>query len=116
MLSKGVIDAVFPFFENAISPVVERIRQEDNLMANYVMKYFNLLALQIKVMDKLPQSNLRCAYVVGNSRVKGVYVETDVLLGEIFKGLGYDVNSIERIRKRNSGKDLHESIVYAAKS
>lgn len=115
MLSKGVIEAAFPFFEGSISPVIEKIRQEDNLMANYVMKYFNLLAMQIKAMDSLPQRDLRCAYVVGNSRVKGVYVETDVLLGEIFSGLGYKVDAIERIRKRNSGKDLHESIVYSTK-
>lgn len=115
MLAKGTIDAAFPFFEGSISPVIEKIRQEDNLMANYVMKYFNLLAKQISAMDSLPQNDLRCAYVVGNSRVKGVYVETDVLLGEIFSGLGYKVDAIERIRKRNSGKDLHESIVYSTK-
>lgn len=115
MLGKGIIEPAFPFFEHTISPVIEKIRQEDNLMANYVMKYFNLLAMQISAMEKLPQSDLRCAYVVGNSRVKGIYVETDVLLGEIFNGLGYKINSIERIRKRNSGKDLHESIVYATK-
>lgn len=115
ILGKGVIEGVFPFFEESITPVVSKIRHEDNLMANYVMKYFNLLATQISVMDRLPQKNLRCAYVVGNSRVKGVYVETDVLLGKIFSGLGYKINSIERIRKRNSGKDLHESIVYAEK-
>ena len=114
-LGKGIIEAAFPFFNTTIFPVVEKIRQEDSLMANYVMKYFNLLAMQIRAMDKLPQKDLRCAYVVGNSRVKGVYIETDVLLGEIFNGLGYKINAIERIRKRNSGKDLHESIVYAAK-
>ena len=54
------------------------------------------------------------SYVVGNSRVKGEYIETDAILGSIFQGLGFTVNKIERIRKRHSGKDLHESIVYAA--
>ena len=84
-------------------------------MANYVMKYFNLLSEQIHAMEKLPQKNLRCAYVVGNSRIKKRYIETDVLLGNIFKDLGYKLKSIDRIRKRNSGKDLFESIVYAEK-
>jgi hypothetical protein len=116
MLGKGVIEGAFPFFEDSISPVVSQIRQEDNLMANYVMKYFNLLAEQISAMEKLPQIDLRCAYVIGNSRVKGVYIESDVLLGKIFSSLGYKLTSIERIRKRNSGKDLHESIVYAEKN
>lgn len=115
MLAKGKLEPTFDCLAEAITPTVDAIRNEDNLMANYVMKYFNLLAEQIKAMERLPQEQLRCAYVVGNSRVKGVYVETDVLLGKIFSALGYQVSSIERIRKRNSGKDLHESIVYASK-
>jgi len=55
------------------------------------------------------------AYVVGCSRVKGIFVETDVLLAAIIQAL--EIGAVEarvhRIRKRNSGKDLHESIVYA---
>lgn len=116
VLAKGQVEPEFNFFDEVITPVIEQIRQQDNLMANYVMKYFNLLAQQIKAMEKLPQKRLRCAYVVGNSRVKGIYVETDVLLAKIFMHLGYSINTIERIRKRNSGKDLHESIVYAWKN
>lgn len=115
ILAKGQLEPRFDCIAEAVTPVVEAIREEDNLMANYVMKYFNLLAEQIKAMEQLPQEQLRCAYVVGNSRVKGVYVETDVLLGKIFAALGYQVSSIDRIRKRNSGKDLHESIVYASR-
>jgi hypothetical protein len=54
---------------------------------------------------------------VGCSRLKGVYVEADVLLGKVFEGLGlsFAVDRIERIRKRHSGRDLHESIVYASR-
>ena len=115
ILSKGIVAPEFQFLEEIVVPVTEQIRVEDNLMANYVMKYFNLLASQIQAMEKLPQSNLRCAYVVGNSRVKGVYVETDIILAKIFTELGYRIESVERIRKRHSGKDLHESIVYAFK-
>ena len=115
VLSKGIVSPEFQFLEEIVVPVTEQIRIEDNLMANYVIKYFNLLAAQIHAMEKLPQNNLRCAYVVGNSRVKGVYVETDVILAKIFSELGYRIESVERIRKRHSGKDLHESIVYAFK-
>ncbi len=113
VLGKGIIEPSFEFLNNYACKVVEEIRKEDNLMANYVMKYFNLLSEQIYSMERLPSDNLRCAYVVGNSRIKGTYVETDVILGEIFRGLGYKLSSIERIRKRHSGKDLYESIVYA---
>jgi len=116
ILGKGIVEPSFGFLENDVWDVVEDIRVDDNLMANYVMKYFNLLAEQIHAMEKLPQNNLRCAYVVGNSRIKGRYVETDTLLGNIFKSLDYNLKSIDRIRKRNSGKDLFESIVYAEKN
>ncbi len=116
ILDKGVIAPENEIIKKIISPLIEKIRVEDNLMANYVMKYFNLLARQISKMEELPNQNLRCAYVVGNSRIKGTYIETDVLLGQIFSGLGYNVKSIDRIRKRNSGKDLHESIVYVRKN
>lgn len=115
ILGKGIVEPSFDFLKMDVWKVVEDIRKDDNLMANYVMKYFNLLSEQIHAMEKLPQKNLRCAYVVGNSRIKKRYVETDVFLGNIFKNIGYRLKSIDRIRKRNSGKDLFESIVYAEK-
>ena len=117
ILQKGKIAAEYSIIEEVVSPVVESIRQADNLMANYAIKYFNLLAKQIVEMDPLLAQDARAAYVVGCSRLKGVYIETDVMLGKILEGLGlgYRVSAIERIRRRHSGKDLHESIVYAWK-
>lgn len=116
-LMKGIIEPIYPILNEVVEPVVANIRLVDNLMANYVMKYFNLLAKQIVEMEKVASENIRVAYVVGNSEIKGVYVETDVLLGKIFEGLGlgYQVTEITRFRKRNSGVDLYESIVYASK-
>ena len=116
-LKKGIIDPLNDAVDCIVSPVIHEIRQKDNLMANYVIKYFNLLSKQIMELEKLPQDKMRCAYVVGNSRIKDVYIETDVLLGKLFEklGLGYETKSVDRIRRRNSGKDLHESIVYAWK-
>lgn len=64
-------------------------------------------------MDKLLSPNAKVAYVVGNSEIKGVYVETDVLLSKIFATMSYSKTYINRFRKRNSGQDLYETIVYA---
>jgi hypothetical protein len=115
MLAKGVVDAAHPAVENVAGKVVAEIRKLDNLMANYLMRYFNLLAQQILALSPHLSPDARLAYVVGCSRLKGVYVETDVLLGQLFEelGIGLQLTRVERIRKRNSGKDLHESIVYA---
>jgi len=117
ILQKGIVAPINDAVDRVVSPVIHEIRQKDNLMANYVLKYFNLLAKQILELERLPQENMRCAYVVGNSRTKEIYIETDVLLGRIFEELniGYETRLIDRIRRRNSGKDLHESIVYAWK-
>jgi hypothetical protein len=116
-LMKGTILPAYDVIDRVVEPIVKRIRENDNLMANYVMKYFNLIAKQIIEMEKVTTNTVKCAYVVGNSEIKGVYVETDTLLAEIFEGLGlnYEVSEIHRFRKRNSGVDLYESIVYATK-
>lgn len=116
-LQKGIISPAYDIINEVVEPVVSKIRATDNLMANYVMKYFNLIAKQIVEMEKVVSSDVKVAYVVGNSEIKGVYVETDVLLGKIFEGLnlGYNTFEITRFRKRNSGVDLYESIVYASK-
>lgn len=115
VLAKGVIAPNCAAVANIVEPVAAQIRVEDNLMANYLMKYFNLLADQLRTQHAFLKPNARLAYVVGCSRLKGVYIETDVLLGRLFEelDLGYRTREIVRFRKRHSGKDLHESIVYA---
>jgi len=117
VLAKGTVDPAFEVIEREVSPLADEIRKADNLMANYVMKYFNMLAQQIVSQDCLLSRDAQVAYVVGCSTIKDVYIETDVLLGKIFEGLdlGYKVRRIERFRQRHSGKDLHESTVYAAR-
>jgi len=117
ILQKGTIEPEFDVLKKDVLPLVEEIREKDNLMANYVMKYFNLLAKQIVVMQDYLHDDCSLAYVVGCSRIKKVYIETDVLLANIIEGLdlGFRISEIDRFRKRHSGVDLHESTVYAAR-
>jgi len=114
VLQKGVVPYAHKTMEPILGPVVDQIRQADNLMANYLVKYFNLLIQQIRVQHSLLAPNAQLGYVVGCSRLKNVYVETDVLLGRLFEALdlGYRVVAIERFRRRHSGKDLFESTVF----
>src|SRR5690606_13387114 len=116
-LSKGIFKPANEAVAAVVGPVVEAIRAQDNLMANYVMHYFNRLSTQIAEMDTITTNDARIAYVVGNSWIKGVYIETDVLLGEIVDrmGLGYRTFDVHRFRRRHSGDRLYESIVYARK-
>jgi hypothetical protein len=116
-LMKGIIAPISARIGDILEPIVSEIRARDNLMANYAMHYFNRLARHILSIDRLLSPSARIAYVVGNSWLKDVYVETDVLLGKIFEALnvGYVVVDIHRFRRRHSGKNLFESIVYAKK-
>lgn len=114
-ISKGIVEPYNDAVKQHVVPIVNKIRHNDNLMANYVIKYFNLLSKQIVEMDKLLSRNAKVAYVVGNSEIKGVYVETDILLSKIFEAMSYSKTYINRFRKRNSGQNLFETIVYAEK-
>jgi hypothetical protein len=116
-LAKGIIAPINLAVKEVVLPISEKIRMQDGLMANYVMHYFNRLTAQIMELENVTSPRARLAYVVGNSWIKDVYVETDVMLGEIIDrlGLGYVTSEVHRFRRRHSGKRLYESIVYATK-
>ncbi len=117
IISKGIVEPLNEPVNKHVMPVVEEIRKSDNLMANYVMKYFNLLTSQIIKMDQFLSEKAKIAYVVGNSEIKGIFVETDILLSNILMEINCNYRStrINRFRKRNSGKNLFESTVYGEK-
>jgi DNA modification methylase len=98
-----------------ISPIVDEIREKDLLMSNYVAMYFDDMYRHILQLNQCIKSGAVCAYVVGNSRIKKSIVETDVILGDLFKSCGYRLIRFEEIRRRNSGKELHETVVFAEK-
>lgn len=113
-LAKGILQPEYAAIQRHVVPVADAIRASDNLMANYLIKYFNLLCRQILQMRSILADRARMAYVVGCSRLKGVYVETDVLLAQVCESLSseFRAREVARIRRRHSGKELHESIVY----
>ena len=57
--------------------------------------------------------DVRMAWVIGCSRVKGEFVESDRLLAELFEAHGFGRTSIERFRRRHADLDLFESVVHA---
>lgn len=99
--------------ESVVGNIVERIRKDDLLMSNYVAMYFDDLFKGIGELKSCLAEGAVCAYVVGNSRMKGSVVETDTLLAKLFEHQGFAALGNEEIRRRNSGKELHETIVFA---
>ncbi len=116
ILANGIVEPYNDIVKKELEDVTEKIRVSSNLMANYVMKYFNLMAIHIENMVPILSDKAQCAYVVGNSEIKGQLINTDEILGSIFKSYGFDLIKIVRVRKRNSGAGLHEAIVYVMKT
>lgn len=113
---KGTHNYAHPEVEETVGTIVGEIREKDLLMSNYVAMYFDDLYASIKETKNCLTDDAVCAYVVGNSRAKGSIVETDLLLAELFRHAGYSLMGIEEVRRRNSGKELHETIVFARNS
>lgn len=116
-LMKGTFTPKSEAVRQALDGVDVRIRAKDNLMANYVVHYFNRLALHLEVISPNLATRASAAYVVGNSWIKDEYVETDAILGRIIDATvpGMKTHRLHRFRKRHSGKNLYESIVYASR-
>ena len=113
---KGTHDFTSEVAKEVTFDIVEDIRQEDNLIANYVAMFFDDMAKQLTTMKASLNKGCKLAYVFGNSRCKGWVVETDSLLLDLMDGLGFSAEGIEEIRRRNSGKMLRESVVYCSKT
>ena len=114
-LGRGVYAPLNTAVLDALNGVHERIALQDQLMANYVVHYFNRLAKHLAAISPKLKTNAKLAYVVGNSWIKGEYVATDVILAKVFEGVlpGCKVDYLHRFRRRHSGKRLYETIVYA---
>ncbi|MBM6580995.1 hypothetical protein ILT44_12445 [Microvirga sp. BT689] len=115
-LMKGEIAPRSDVLAAALAGLHERIRAKDNLMANYVVHYFNRLQLHLEALSTRLSPSAKLAYVVGNSWIKDEYVATDIVLSRLIEGtVGAKVTKVHRFRRRHSGKDLFESIVYASR-
>jgi hypothetical protein len=54
----------------------------------------------------------RLAYVIGNSKFYEQLLPSDELLASIFEHFGFELERIERMRKRQSKAGLHEAVVF----
>lgn len=89
----------------------EELKEKSVLMCNYATKYFVDLSSHIHSLRKVVNGNFRGAYVVGNSRLSGVEIFTEVILGKIFEQAGFSVEKIISFRKRGGKQRLYETAV-----
>ncbi|MCX7021416.1 MAG: DNA methyltransferase [bacterium] len=90
---------------------IEQLRTRSNLMCNYALKYFNMLDTHIVNLKNVIVPGFRGAYVVGNSRLKGVEIYTDTILARLFELHDFTVDKIYILRKRGGRKELYETAI-----
>lgn len=93
--------------------ILETKKKNASLMANYVWKYFHDMHLHLQNLRKNLKKGTVLSYIVGNSSFYGVQVQTEKLLEDSLKSLGFTNIGNKVIRKRNSKKELFEYCVYA---
>ena len=85
------------------------------LMANYVLKYFDDMNLHFKSIYKGIKTGGYVYYIVGNSNFYGNTVPSEKLYIDMLTQAGFVGAKAEIIRKRNCNKELFEFLVCAKK-
>lgn len=99
--------------------IANNIASADNksagLMANYVLKYFDDIAMHMESAYKTIATGGTVHYIVGNSNFYENTVPSDTLYKDILKKVGFTNANSTVIRKRNCNKALYEYWISAVK-
>ncbi|MBX9679490.1 MAG: hypothetical protein K2X38_12060 [Gemmataceae bacterium] len=98
--------------KDLLEPYLHGIHSNGNLMANYVVKYFNNMYDHASQVAEVCASHARLAYVIGNSKFYDHPLPSDEILASIFDHFGFRLEGIERMRKRQSKSGLYEAVVF----
>jgi hypothetical protein len=91
--------------------LVESIRRESPILANYVHKYFEDMTEHFRVVGKTLARGAVVNYIIGNSKFYDVVVPTEEIFQTMLKRNDFSSVAIDLIRKRNSKKELYEYVV-----
>lgn len=100
------------FLKRLLEPYLHGIHLNGNLMASYVVKYFNNIYDHAGQVAEVCDSRARLAYVIGNSKFYDHPLPSDEILASIFDHFGFRLEGIERMRKRQSKSGLYEAVVF----
>ena len=65
---------------------------------------------------KVCKRRSKLAYVIGNSKFFGHPLPSDEILASIFAHFGFRLETIERMRRRQSKTGLYEAVVFMSRS
>ncbi len=109
ILRKGRIEPEQPATRQVLGPAIAELRASGaELMANYVVRYFNMMGEHLRVVAEALPSGSVFSYVVGNSRIKGVDIDTQGCLAAQMAEAGLRPHEVVVFRKRIGRQDLFE--------
>lgn len=99
--------------------IADNISKAENrsagLMANYVLKYFDDMAIHIQSVYNAIQPGGTVHYIVGNSNFYGNSVPSEKIYTDILSSVGFANAKYTVVRKRNCNKALFEYWISAKK-
>ena len=98
---------------DGFTQVLSEIRKNNVILANYVHRYFEDMVIHIQSLKRMLSNNATAYYIVGNSVFYHALLPVEEIFQSIFYAEGFSEVRIERIRKRNSKKELYEFVVIA---
>lgn len=117
LLSTWKSDGTLPQY---VYDIAKQIAAADNksaeLMANYVLKYFEDMRLHLSAVYDGLKSKGKVFYIIGNSNFYGVTVPAERIYVDLMKDIGFINADFRIVRKRNCNKQLYEFIVTAQKA
>lgn len=96
--------------------MLQQIRQNSPLLANYVHRYFVDIVTHLTNLKLTLADGARLFYVIGNAKFYDTLVPSEQIYAHLLAELGFVDIGIEKLRKRNSKKELFEYVVSATVS
>lgn len=104
------------FESKRLTKIVQSIASESETLANYVHKYMDDMYQHFTNLKKLLTDDADIYYIVGNSKFYDTLVPVEQLYQDMLDEIGFTHINIQKIRKRNSKKELYEFLVTANNS
>ncbi len=111
VLAKG-IEPANEVVRRLLSPYLSQVDDNGQLMASYVTKYFNDMYIHAEQVAKVCRDRCQLAYVIGNSKFYEQPLPSDEILAGLFSHFGFELDRIDRMRKRQSKTGLYEAVVF----
>ncbi|MEW6211334.1 MAG: hypothetical protein AB1631_23415 [Acidobacteriota bacterium] len=96
--------------------IIDSIARKSRVLANYVHKYFVDMLSHLESARGAVAAGGKVFYIVGNSKFYDTIVPVEEIYASLLKQAGFEKTEIQALRKRNSKKELRESVVSAVRT